>query len=45
MYEITKGPDIDFKMMKVPLGEKVKTIIIALGYHSQKMYALWVQGN
>jgi len=45
MYEITKGPDIDFKMMKVPLGEKVKTIIIALGYHSQKMYALWVQGD
>jgi len=42
VHPITNGPDVNFRIMKVPLPDGgTRNVIIGLGYWTHKMYAIW----
>lgn len=46
VHPITNGPDVNFRIMKVPLpAGGTKNVIIGLGYWNHKMYAIWTENE
>lgn len=44
LHQITQGPDVNFRIMKVPMPSGgSRTVIVGLGYWNHKLYAIWTE--